>query len=255
MRTMKTLILSAAVALGMTGAALASGDAIQLPRQNWSHNGIFGKIDQKSAQRGYQVFKEVCASCHSMRLVAFRNLAGIGMTEEQIKEAAASFQVKDGPNDAGEMFLRPGVPADRIPAPFANENAARAANNGSYPPDLSLMAKARGGGTDYIYALLTGYADPPADVTLMDGMSYNKYFPGHQIGMPSILSDGGVTYADGLEATAAQQAKDVATFITYASEPSLDARKSMGIKVILFLLVFSGLMYATKQALWRNVEH
>lgn len=254
MRALKTAILSVALAVGLGGAAIAS-EGVHIPTQSWSHNGVFGTIDKKSAQRGYQVFKEVCAACHSMRLIAFRNLDGIGFSEDQIKDFAASVEVQAGPNDNGEMFMRPGIPADRFPSPFPNEQAARAANNGAYPPDLSLMAKARVGGEDYIYALMTGYEDAPADVTLMPGMSYNKYFPGHQIGMPPILSEGAVTYADGTPATAEQLAKDVATFLVYTAEPNLDARHQMGIKVLLFMLVFAGLMYATKRQLWRNIHH
>ncbi|HYD32565.1 MAG TPA: cytochrome c1 [Azospirillaceae bacterium] len=253
MRTLKTVILSVALAVGLGGAAVAS-EGVHIPEQSWPHSGVFGTIDKKAAQRGYQVYKEVCAACHSLRLFAFRNLDGIGFTEEQIKDFAATVEVQAGPNDNGEMFMRPGIPADRFPSPFPNEQAARAANNGAYPPDLTLMAKARVGGENYIYALMTGYEDAPADVTLMPGMSYNKYFPGHQIGMPPILSEGAVTYADGTPSTAEQMAKDVSTFLVYTAEPNLDERHQMGVKVLLFLLVFTGLMYATKRQLWRNIH-
>ncbi|AWB08910.1 cytochrome c1 (plasmid) [Azospirillum humicireducens] len=253
MRALKTAILSAALALGLAGAAQAA-EGVHIPKQNWPHSGIFGTIDKASAQRGFQIYKEVCAACHSMRLVPIRTLAGIGFSEDELKAIAAGYEVQAGPNDAGEMFMRPAVPADRFPSPFANDQAARASNNGALPPDLSLMAKARVGGEDYLYAFLTGFEEPPADVKLMDGMNYNKVFPGHQVGMPNILQPDGVTFADGTKATVEQQAHDVATFLTFAAEPHLDARKQMGVKVILFLLVLAGLMYATKRKLWSTLH-
>lgn len=253
MRALKTAILSAALALGLAGAAQAS-EGVHIPQQSWPHAGVFGTIDKAAAQRGFQIYKEVCSACHSMRLVPIRTLAGIGFNEEELKALAAGYEVQGGPNDAGEMFMRPAVPADRFPSPFANDNAARAANNGALPPDLSLMAKARVGGEDYLYAFLTGFEEAPAGVNLMAGMNYNKYFPGHQVGMPNILQPDGVTYADGTKATVEQQAKDVATFLTFAAEPHLDARKQMGVKVILFLIVLAGLMYATKRKLWSTLH-
>lgn len=258
MRALKSVLLAAALAIGITGitgAAQASGDAIKLPIQSWSHNGPLGSFDRGSLQRGLQVYREVCAACHSLRFIAFRNLGGIGLNEEEVKAVAASYQVAAGPNDAGEMFQRPGIPADRFPSPFPNEQAARAANNGAYPPDLSLMTKARVGFENYLYALLTGYTEPPADFTLMDGMAYNQYFPGHQIAMPSILNDDQVTYADGTKATVPQLARDVTTFLAWAAEPTLEQRKRMGVKVMLFLLVFAGMMYAVKRQLWSGIGH
>lgn len=254
MRALKTVLLSAAVALGLVGAAHAS-EGVHIPTQDWPHSGIFGTIDKASAQRGFQIYKEVCAACHSMKLVPIRTLAGIGYNEEQLKAIAAGYEVQAGPNDAGEMFMRPAIPADRFPSPFANDQAARASNNGALPPDLSLMAKARKGGEDYLYAFLTGFHEPPEGVTVMDGMYYNAYFPGHQVGMPNILNPDGVTYADGTKATVEQQARDVATFMTFVAEPHMDARKQMGVKVILFLIVLAGLMYATKRQLWSSVKH
>lgn len=253
MRALKTAILSAALALGIAGAAQAS-EGVKIPEQSWPHAGVFGTIDKAAAQRGFQIYKDVCAACHSMKLVPIRTLAGIGFKEDELKALAAGYEVQAGPNDNGEMFMRPGIPADRFPSPFANDNAARAANNGALPPDLSLVAKARQGFEDYIYAFLTGFEDPPADINLMPGMNYNKYFPGHQVGMPNILQPDGVTYADGTKATVEQQAKDVATFLTFVAEPHLDARKQMGVKVILFLLVFAGLMYASKRQLWSKIH-
>ena len=254
MRALKSAILSAAFALGLAGAAQAS-EAVHIPEQNWSHGGIFGTIDKASAQCGFQIYKEVCSSCHSMKLVPIRTLAGIGFKEDELKALAAGYEVQAGPNDAGEMFMRPAVPADRFPSPFPNDNAARNANNGALPPDLSLMAKARVGGEDYLYAFLTGFEDsPPEGVSLMPGMNYNKYFPGHQVGMPNILQPDGVSYADGTKATVEQQAKDVSTFLTFVAEPHLDARKQMGVKVILFLIVLAGLMYASKRKLWAGLH-
>ena len=253
MRALKTAILSAAFALGLAGAAQAS-EGVHIPEQSWPHSGVFGTIDKASAQRGFQVYKEVCSACHSMRLVPIRTLAGIGFKDDELKALAASYEVQAGPNDAGEMFMRPGTPADRFPSPFPNDNAARAANNGALPPDLSLIAKARKGGEDYLYAFLTGFEEPPEGVNLMPGMNYNKVFPGHQVGMPNILQPDGVSYADGTKATVEQEAKDVATFLTFVAEPHLDARKQMGVKVILFLLVMAGLMYATKRKLWSTLH-
>lgn len=256
MRVLKTVILSAALALGIAGAGAAqASESVHLPKQSWPHAGVFGTIDKAAAQRGFQIYKEVCSACHSMRLVPIRTLAGIGFSEDELKALAGGYEVQAGPNDAGEMFMRPGLPADRFPSPFPNDNAARAANNGALPPDLSLMAKARVGGEDYIYAFLTGFEDQaPAGVTMNAGMNYNKYFPGHQVGMPNILQPDGVTYADGTKATVEQEAHDIATFLTFVAEPHLDARKQMGVKVILFLIVLAGLMYATKRKLWSTLH-
>jgi ubiquinol-cytochrome c reductase cytochrome c1 subunit len=254
MRALKTAILSAALALGLAGAAQAS-EGVHIEKQSWPHSGVFGTIDKAAAQRGFQIYKEVCSACHSMHLVPIRTLAGIGFKDDELKALAAGYEVQAGPNDAGEMFMRPGLPADRFPSPFPNPQAARAANNGALPPDLSLIAKARVGGEDYIYAFLTGFEDtPPAGVNLMPGMNYNKAFPGHQVGMPNILQPDGVTYADGTKATVEQEAHDVATFLTFVAEPHLDERKQMGVKVILFLLVLAGLMYASKRKLWSTLH-
>ena len=255
MRSVKTVILAAAMTLGVVGSAYASeGEA--LPQQSWAQSGAFGRIDQAQARRGFQVYKEICSNCHSLNLVSYRALAGIGLTEDQIKAEAASHQVTDGPNDQGDMFQRPAKASDRFVKPFANDQAARAANNGALPPDLSVIIKARHGGEDYVAALLTGYEDPPAGVTVLDGRYYNKYFPGHQLGMPKMLNDDGIDYADkSVKPTALQQALDVATFLSYVAEPTQDERKSLGLKVMLFLVVFSGLMYACKRELWKDVGH
>ena len=190
-----------------------------------------------------------------MKLVAFRDLQHIGFTEAEVKAVAAQVEVQYGPNDQGEMFKRPGRPADRFPSSFANEQAARAANNGANPPDLSVITKARKGGADYLHAILTGYkAEPPKDVKLMEGMNYNAYFPGQQIAMPPPLNEGQVTYADGTQATVEQMAKDVTTFLAWASEPELEDRKRLGVKVLLFLIVLTGMLFAVKREIWSDVH-
>jgi ubiquinol-cytochrome c reductase cytochrome c1 subunit len=234
--------------------ARAAGEAIALPPVNFSFEGVFGAFDRASQQRGFQVYKEVCSACHGMRLLSYRNLLEIGLPEAQVRAIAAEFQVVDGPNDQGEMFERPARLSDRFRRPFANEQAARAANNGAYPLDLSVIAKAREGGADYIYALLTGYTEPPEGFQLMEGMHYNKYFPGHQIAMPSVLNDGQVEFADGTEASVSQMARDIATFLAWAAEPELEARKAMGVRIILFLTVLGGLTYAVKRKIWADVK-
>jgi ubiquinol-cytochrome c reductase cytochrome c1 subunit len=189
-----------------------------------------------------------------MNLMHYRNLQDIGFSEDQVKQIAASVQVTDGPNDAGDMFERPGRPSDTFKPPFANENAARAANNGALPPDLSLIVKARKGGADYVHGILTGYSDPPADMKMAEGMNYNKYFPGHQIAMPPPLSDGAVTYPDGTKATVDQMASDVSNFLTWASEPKLEERHFIGVKSVLFLIVLTVLLYGAKRKIWAAVH-
>ena len=224
---------------------------------DWSFNGPFGVFDQAQLQRGYKVFREVCAACHSMDLVAFRNLAeegGPGFTPEQVKVIASEFEVEDGPNDDGDMFNRPAIASDRFPSPFPNEQIARLANGGALPPDLSVLAKARAGGADYIYALLMGYEEAPAGVELAVGMTYNTSFPGHQIAMPPPLFDDSVEYDDNTEASLDNHARDVAAFMMWAAEPKLNARHEMGFKVILFLIIFAGLLYATKRKVWASVH-
>ncbi|KAH7287275.1 hypothetical protein KP509_32G048300 [Ceratopteris richardii] len=186
-------------------------------------------------RRGHQVYQEVCAACHSMSLVAFRDLIGVAYTEEEVKAMAADIEVEDGPNDEGEMYMRPGKPSDHFPSPYANEQAARFANGGAYPPDLSLITKARHNGQNYVFALLTGYREPPAGVSVREGLHYNPYFPGGAIAMPKMLMDGGVEYEDGVPATETQMAKDVVTFLSWAAEPEMEERKLMGFKVIFVL--------------------
>jgi ubiquinol-cytochrome c reductase cytochrome b/c1 subunit len=253
----KKALVAALLALTLLFAAPAqaggeehSHDGAALTRQAWPHHGPFGTYDRAALQRGFQVYKEVCAACHSLKFVAYRNLEALGYTPEQVKSVAAEYTVTDGPGDDGEMFERPARPSDRFKAPFKNDKAARAANNGALPPDLSLIVKARKGGEDYIYSLLTGYAEAPEGVTLMPGLSYNKAFPGHQIAMAQPLSAGQVAYGDGTENTLEQEARDVAQFLAWASEPHMEARKQMGIKVILFLLVFAGILWRAKKKVW-----
>lgn len=258
---MRRLALAAVAALALSVPAQAA-ETPSIPSQKWSFTGVMGTYDRAALQRGFQVYKEVCASCHAMSLIHYRDLGppgiggsgGIGFNADEVKALAAEVEVTDGPNEAGEMFERPGRPADRLKAPFANDNAARAANNGALPPDLTLMTKARVGGANYVYALLTGYEDPPAGVTLMEGMNYNKVFPGHQIAMPQPLNPDQVSYADGTKATVEQMAHDVATFMTWAAEPELEARKRLGVKVILFLIILSGLLYIAKRKIWADVH-
>jgi len=246
------------LATGMTLTALAgaeaAGEAPTPPSRDWSFDGIFGTFDRASAQRGFQVYRTVCAGCHALDYVAFRNLADLGYNEAEIKQIASEYTIVDGPNDEGEMFERPGLPADRFPAPFPNEQAARFANGGAYPPDLSLIIKARPNGANYVHALLTGYSEPPADVTLGIGQYWNEYFPGHQLAMAQPLYGEDVEYADGTPATIEQEAHDVVTFLTWASEPTMEARKTAGVMTILFLIVFTGLLYATKRKIWADLH-
>ena len=258
----RTLIKSIATvgAVFLLGASMlgsgakAAGDQVKPPSQKWSFTGLFGTFDRGALQRGFLVYNEVCAGCHSVRLVAYRNLMEIGFTEDQVKKIAAEKEVQDGPNDEGEMFDRPAGPSDRFVSPFPNENAARAANNGAFPPDLSLMVKARKDGANYLHALMTGYKDPPAGTTLPEGMAYNEYFPGKQIAMPAPISEDGVEYADKTKATVDQMSRDVTTFLAWAAEPELEERKRMGVKVLLFLLVLTGLLYAVKRKIWADVH-
>lgn len=258
-RNLVGALMLGAAALAVTPMAStparAAGEAIPLPATQFSFEGLFGTFDRASLQRGFQVYKEVCSACHGMRQLFYRNLLEIGLTEAQVRNIAAQFEVQDGPNDLGEMFERPARISDHFRRPFPNDQAARAANNGALPPDLSVIVKARAGGADYIHALLTGYTDPPEGFTLMDGMNYNKYFPGHQIAMPNVLNPGQVEYADGTEATVDQMARDVTTFLAWAAEPELEQRRQMGVKIILFLIVMGGLTYAVKRRIWANVKH
>ncbi len=281
MNARRSTILGAALAallLPLCAGAVRAQEAEAPPRQHWSFHGPFGTYDPEQLQRGFKIYREVCSNCHSLKLLAFRNLAdpgGPGFTAEQAAAIAASFQVTDGPNDKGEMFQRPGRLADRFPPPFANDQAARAANGGALPPDMSVLAKARGfeagfpwfifdaftqyqeDGPDYIHAILTGYEDPPPrGFALPPGAQYDLYFPGHAIGMPKPLSDGQVEYTDGTPTTVDQYGRDVAAFLMWAAEPKLDERKRLGFQVFVFLIVLTGLLYFTKKRVWHALhEH
>ncbi len=257
---MRRLMLAGAMAAGLTLLAPAvaapafAAEGPKLPSIDWSFGGIFGTFDRGALQRGFQVYSEVCAGCHSLDLLSYRNLRAIGFSDDQVKAIAAEVEITDGPDDEGEMFERPGSPTDRFKAPFANPQAARAANNGALPPDLSLMTKARKGGANYLHALLTGFTDAPDGVEMTEGMAYNPYFPGHQIAMAAPLSEDGVEYADKTKATVARMAIDVTTFLAWAAEPELEERKRMGIKVVLFLIVLTGLFYAIKRRVWADLH-
>lgn len=237
------------------GGAFAADDEIDIPDRDWAHEGVFGTFDRGALQRGFQVFEEVCAACHSLRYIAFRNLAEIGFTEEEAKAIAAQYEVEDGPDDEGAMFTRPARLADYWPSPFANDNEARAANGGALPPDLSLIVKAREGGADYIHALMIGYEDEaPAGVEMADGMSYNRYFGGHQIAMPPPLYEEAVEYADGTSATLDQHARDVTAFLAWTAEPELEERKQTGLKVLIFVFILTAVLFVIYRRVWARLH-
>ena len=234
-----------------------TAEKIDLLKTDWSFKGLTGKFDRGSLQRGYQVYTEVCASCHSMKYVSYRNLAESGgpeFTEEQAKAIAASFEITDGPNSDGEMFIRPAKLSDKFVMPYENIKAAQAANGGAYPPDMSVLAKARSGGVDYIYSLLLGYEDAPTGVILDDGVYYNKYMYGNNIKMAEPLSDGLVEYSDGTIASKEQMAKDVTTFLMWAAEPHLESRHQIGFKAIVYLIILTILVYFSMKKIWSRVE-
>ena len=228
-----------------------------LIKTEWSFKGIFGTFDRGELRRGYQVYSEVCSSCHSISELRYRNLSEKGGPEfsiDLVKKIAASFEITDGPNSDGEMFTRPGRLSDKFVKPFPNVEAATAANAGAYPPDMSVLTKARKGGADYIYSLLVGYEEAPAGYELDDGVYYNKYMVGNKIKMSKPLFDGAVEYSDGVQATEAQMAKDVATFLTWAAEPHLEARHKMGVSAILYLIVLIMLVYFSMKKVWSRVD-
>ncbi len=234
-----------------------AAEKVEYLKTDWSFKGPFGKFDRAALQRGYQVYTEVCSSCHSMKYLSYRNLIQSGgpeFSEAQAKAIAASFEVKDGPNADGEMFMRPGRLSDKFVMPYENEKAAQAANGGAYPPDMTVLAKARGGGVDYIYSLLQGYEDPPAGVTLDDGVYYNKFMYGNKIKMSNQLSDGLVEYSDGTNASVEQMAKDVTTFLMWTAEPHLETRHRMGFKAIVYLIILTVLVYFSMKKIWSRIE-
>ena len=242
---------------GTGNLAYSEENKAKFLKNNWSFDGVFGTFDRASLQRGYQVYQEVCAGCHSVQHLSYRNLSEKGGPEfsaEEAKAIAAQFEVTDGPNEDGEMFTRPGRLSDKFVSPFPNVKAAAAANGGAYPPDMSVLAKARKGGADYIYSLLMGYEEAPAGYELDDGVYYNKYMSGHKIMMAEPLSDGAVEYADGTEASKAQMAKDVTTFLVWAADPHLEARHKMGFKVFFYLIILLTLVYLSKQKGWSRFD-
>jgi len=241
--------------LGEVHASHLSDEGLHPTAYPWPQNGLLDSFDHASIRRGYQVYREVCAACHSLDRIAWRNLVGVSHTVDETKAMAEEVEYQDGPNDAGDMFMRPGKLSDYMPPPYANEEAARAGNAGALPPDLSLIVKARHGGPDYIFSLLTGYIDPPAGVEIREGMNYNPYFPGGAIGMARVLFDGLVEYDDGTPATTSQMAKDVVTFLHWAAEPEHDERKKTGIKaVILFSSLFFLSVYV-KRFKWSALKN
>ena len=235
---------------------VSSAEKVNLLKTDWSFKGLFGKFDRGSLQRGYQVYTEVCSSCHSMKYLSYRNLfepGGPEFSEEQAKAIASNFEITDGPNSDGEMFVRSAKLSDRFVMPYENVKAAQAANGGAYPPDMSVLAKARSGGVDYIYSLLLGYEDAPNGVILDDGVYYNKYMYGNNIKMAEPLSDGLIEYSDGTMASKEQMAKDVTTFLMWAAEPHLETRHKMGFKAILYLII-TILVYFSMKKIWSRIE-
>lgn len=252
---MKMTVMRAAaaalLAVGLSSPALAAGEYKEPIDVPFSFEGPFGTFDRAEVQRGFQVYREVCSTCHGLYHIAYRHLSGIGLSDDEIRALASQYLVTDGPDDSGDMFERPARPEDKYAMPYPNEQAARAANGGAYPPDLSLVVDARGGGADYVYSFLVGYVDePPRE--LPPGQYYNEYYPGNQVAMPNILMDDGVEYQDGTPATVEQQARDVTAFLKWTSEPSMEERKRLGIQVMLFLLIFAGILYAVKRKVWAD---
>lgn len=262
---MKKLIPLIALAAAVAAPALAQDFSQPLPpkRMSWSFYGVTGTYDRAALQRGFQIYKEVCSACHSLNLVSFNDLAGPGgpgFTEAQAKVIAASYKIPAPPNERGELFddkgnrlTRPGVLADHFPPPFPNEEAARAANGGALPPDLSLIIKAREGGPDYVYSILTGFTQsPPHGFKVQDGKFYNPYFAGRNISMPPPLQDGAVVFSDGTPSTLDNEARSVVTFLSWASEPQLEARHRIGLQVLSFLVLFAGLLFLSYRKVWHD---
>lgn len=263
---MKTVLPLFALVAALAAPAFAADDnstALPPKPMSWSFNGAFGTYDRGALQRGFQVYKEVCAACHSLNLVAFHDLAapgGPGFTEAQAKAIAAGYKIYAEPNDRGDIFdekgnrlTRPGTLADHFPAPFPNEEAARAANGGALPPDLSLIIKAREGGPNYVYSIITGFGEkPPHGFVVQQGKYYNPYFQGRNISMPPPLNQGSVSFSDGTPATIDNEAKSVVTFLSWASEPNLEARHRIGFEVLAFLIFLSGLLFLAYRKVWHG---
>ncbi|MCJ9427517.1 cytochrome c1 [Kordiimonas marina] len=254
MKFVKTIAIALTAVVGMSGTALAAEGPEHPMQMEWSFEGPFGQFDLPSVQRGWQVFREVCANCHSLKYFHFRNLSAIGYEPDMIKAFAAEYTVPGGVDDSGDPVTRPGRPADAIPAPFANEQAARAANGGALPPDLSLIVKAREDGPNYVYSILNGYGETPAGVSIPDGKHFNKYFKGDAISMPQPLSDGMVDYQDGTPNTQEQLSKDVVNFLSFVADPHLPARHRIGLGVVGFLVIWAFVLYRSMKKLWKPVK-
>jgi len=257
MRTVLFAALAVLLLNGLPADVKAAGEGVELEHQEWTFDGPFGGFDRQQLQRGFQVYREICSSCHGLDYIAFRNLEAIGYSEDQTKVLASEYIIEDCCDDQGDIFDRPAIPADGIPNPYPNEQFARASNNGSLPPDLSLITKARANGPDYIYNLILAYEDPPADMEeeIMFGMYYNTVFDGNQIAMSQQLFDELIEYSDGTVATNEQMAKDVTAFLHWAAEPKLEVRKQTGVRVLLFTLVFTVLAYFLKRRIWAGLKH
>jgi len=255
-KILKSLIIIFFVLIFNTSKSLAENSS-ELLEVDWSFKSFFGKFDRASLQRGYQVYNEVCSSCHSVKYLSYRNLmeeGGPEFSEAEVKAIASNFEVTDGPNSTGEMFTRPARLSDKFVMPYANDEEAKYANGGAYPPDMSVLVKARKGGADYIYSLLLGYEDPPTDIKLDDGVYYNKYMYGNKIKMSAPLSDDIVEYSDGTKATTEQMSKDVVNFLMWTAEPHLEQRHKFGFRVIIYLLILSILVYFSMKKIWSRIE-
>ena len=253
----KSLLTAFVLFLSSITVSLAAGSGGELLKVDWSFKGLTGKFDRSSLQRGFQVYKEVCSSCHSMQYLSYRNLGESGgpeFSEQEVKAIAASIEIQDGPDSQGEMFTRSGRPSDKFKSPYPNVNASIAANGGAYPPDMSVLVKARPGGSNYIYSVLMGYENPPVGTTLDDGVYYNKYMIGNKIKMSAPLSEDIVEYTDGTQASIDQMAKDVTTFLTWAAEPELEERHRTGVKVIIYLILLTTLVYLSMKKIWSRVD-
>ena len=256
-KLLKIYLTTIFLTLSVPNITYSAGENYPLLKQDWSFKSFFGTFDRASLQRGYQVYTEVCASCHSLKYVSYRNLAEKGGPEfsiEQAKAIASNFEVTDGPNNDGEMFTRPAKLSDKFVMPYANDQEAKLSNGGAYPPDMSVLVKARAGGADYIYSVILGYEDPPEGMKLDDGVYYNKYMYGNKIKMPPQLYDDLVTYADGTPATPEQMAKDITTFLAWTAEPKLEERHKFGFRAIIYLVILTILVYFSMKRIWSRIE-
>jgi len=254
MKFVKNIAIALVALTGITGAASASAAGKHPETQKWAFEGPTGQYNQEALQRGWQVYKQVCSACHSLKYFHFRNLSDLGYENDMIKAFAKEYEVAGEPDEYGDDTVRAALPQDVFPAPYANENAARASFGGALPPDLSLIVKARHDGANYLYSLITGYSDAPADHEVTEGKFYNAYFKGGQISMIPPLSEGVLEYEDGTPATTEQMAKDVVQFLAYVSEPKLNERHHLGMKVVLFLLAMTIIFYLSMKKIWKPVK-